>query len=86
MERSYQRNGIDRIVINVTAWERECKAEVFRTDSDGLPRFHLPVHYGYQLQNLACVHQNCHTASSRGSYQFESLLQQSIEQLDREAQ
>ena len=75
MERSNECDGADRITINVTAWERECKAEVFRVDSDGVPWLHLLVHHGYQLQNISCFHQDCHTAPSRGPDQFESLLQ-----------
>ena len=61
MERSYECNGANRISINVTAWQLERKAEVFRVNRNGLSWFHLPVHYGYQLQNLASIHKNSYS-------------------------
>ena len=86
MERSNKRNGTDRITINVTAWERGGEAKVFRANSHSFPRLYIPIHHGYQLQNIAGLDKNRDTAPIRRSHQFEGLLQLTIEQLDREAQ
>ena len=84
MEGPHECNGVDRGLINVTDRKPGHEAEVDGVDSNGLPRFNLPIHHRYQLQDLARLYQNRHNSPTRRHVKLEAVLYESARELSGE--